>query len=141
MVARTAIVAASLLTLASNEAFAAVDLSIDQAVYSYASYDLAGNQIPNQISYSYPFATPTADNGSTPYWTATTTFPEPSANDSLYLVQLRPDDRVVVLLNGMMVGAYGGLGPGMSTMVLTPGGAYCVVPGSSTFSVVGTVAA
>ena len=71
-----------MLTLALEAAFAAVDPSLDQAVYSCASYDLAGK------------LTPTADNGSTPYWTATTTFPEPSPNESLYL-------------NGVMVGAYG----------------------------------
>jgi hypothetical protein len=115
------LVAVALSVLAGG-ARATVTLDIDQPIWTFASYDLAGNPIPNNISMSYPFGTPTADNGSTPYWTATTTFAEPVAGESLWLVNLRPDDRTVVLLNGVMVGAYGGLGPGPSTFVFTPGG-------------------
>lgn len=97
-------------------------LNADLPIWSFASYDLAGNAIANQISYSYPFATPTADNGEIPYWTAMTTFAQPAAGEVLNLVNIRPDDRTVILLNGVVVAAYGGLGPGLSTFVFTPGG-------------------
>lgn len=113
---------AAVLALTPAVGRAYVNLNIDQPIYTFASYDLAGNSIPNQISYSYPFGTPTADNGTIPFWTATTTFAEPAAGEVLDLYQLRPDDRTVVLLNGVVVGAYGGNGPGLSTFVFAPGG-------------------
>ena len=116
------LLAAAALALAPVAASATINLNADQPIWTFASYDLAGNPIPNQISYSYPFGTPTADNGSAPYWTATTTFADPAPGQILDLYQLRPDDRTVVLLNGVIVGAYGGLGPGLSTFVFTPGG-------------------
>ena len=118
---RSMIVAAAL-AVAPVVASADVNLDADQPIYTFASYDLAGNSIPNHISYSYPFGTPSADNGSTPYWTATTTFAAPAPGEALWLVNFRPDDRAVILLNGVQVGAYGGLGPGESTFVFTPGG-------------------
>jgi PEP-CTERM motif len=35
---------------------------------------------------------------------------------------MRADDRAVMLLNGVQVEAFGGLGPGLSTFVFTPAG-------------------
>jgi hypothetical protein len=117
-----ALAAAAALTLAPAIASATVNLNADQPIYTFASFNAAGNPIANNISYSYPFGTPTADNGSAAYWTATTHFAQPAPGKILLLGQLRPDDRTVVMLNGAEVAAYGGLGPGTSTFVFTPGG-------------------
>jgi len=110
------------LSVAAGVANASTSLNIDLPIWTFASYDLAGHPIPNQISHSYPFGTPTADNGSIPYWTATTTFAQPAPGEVLDLVNVRPDDRAVFLLNGVEVAAFGGLGPGLSQFVFTPGG-------------------
>ena len=119
MTIRTALLAVGL-ALTPTVALAALDLSMDSgAVYTYAAYDVAGDPIPNDITHTAPY---TVDNGTAPYWTATTTFAEPSPAEKLHITQLRPDDRAVTLLNGVQVEAFGGLGPGSSTFVFTPGG-------------------
>ena len=89
------------------------------AVYTYAAFDVSGNPIPRVITHTAPY---TVDNGTAPYWTATTTFAEPSPGEKLFITQLRADDRAVMLLNGVQVEAFGGLGPGLSTFVFSPGG-------------------
>ena len=120
MTIRIGLVALALL-LVPTGALGAIDLSIrsTDVIYTYAAFNAAGNPIPNEIVPTLPY---TVDNGTAAYWTATTTFPEPAAGEKLYITQFRPDDRAVMLLNGVQVEAFGGLGPGLGSFVFTPGG-------------------
>jgi hypothetical protein len=125
---RSVIIAAAL-ALAPAVASAEVNLDIDQPIYTFASYDLAGNPIQSKLFFNvsdhpqvYIGPGPNWYSGGPPYWTATTTFADPAPGQALWLFNLSFDDRGVALLNGVKVAASDGNGSGEGTFVFTPGG-------------------
>jgi PEP-CTERM motif len=102
-------------------AAATIDLSINAAPYSFASFDTSGNPIAGNVVDA---GADQVTNNDTAFWTATDTFNLSSVNGaSLAIADLFADDRVVVELNGNIVAAAGLFAPGEGTFIFTPTGA------------------
>jgi hypothetical protein len=97
-----------------------IDLSINTATYTYASFDPSGNPVANGVTGGVGNGVSNTENVG--FWTATTTFDLTSTNVSLGITDLAGDDRVVAELNGVVVGAAGIFGPGPGMFIFTPTG-------------------
>jgi hypothetical protein len=121
-ISRVALACAIGLGMAAAAPAHALNVSLQVAPYTFASWDPSGNPIANNIN---PAGSDGYTNGGdTGFWTASYSFHLASASDRLSITDLTSDDRVVVELNGSPVtGAAAGIfGPGTGTFIFTPTG-------------------
>ena len=102
---------------------AGIDVSIGTPGWVYTSYDMSGDVVPNNITYtvgggSIPHVDVHDDN--MPFWTAVDSFDVPSSGFELNILVFGADDRAVLELNGTIVDAVGTYGPAESSFNFYP---------------------